>query len=32
MNTNNNVSESKRVGKAVKAKKKQCYINAMRVI
>ncbi|MHB0960089.1 MAG: hypothetical protein ACYC0X_19860 [Pirellulaceae bacterium] len=32
MNTNTNVSESKRVGKAVKAKKKQCYINAMRAI
>ena len=32
MNSNKNVSESKRVGKAVKAKKKQCYINAMRVI
>ena len=32
MNTNKSVSESKRVGKAVKAKKQQCYINAMRVI
>lgn len=32
MNKNKNVSESKRAGQAVKAKKKQCYINAMRVI
>ena len=32
MNTNKNTEESKRVGKAVKAKKQQCYINAMRVI
>ena len=32
MNTNKNVSESKRVGKAVRAKKQQCYMNAVRVI
>lgn len=32
MNRNKNTEESKRVGKAVKAKKRRCYINAMRVI
>lgn len=32
MNTNKNVAESKRVGKAVGAKNKQCYMNAMRAI
>ena len=32
MNTNKNVSESKRVRRAIRAQKQQCYKNAVRVI
>ncbi len=32
MHTNKNVSESKRVRRTVRAKKQQCYKNAVRVI
>ena len=32
MNTNKNKDESQRVGKAVEAEKRQCYISSMRVI